>query len=117
MKYRKDEEMMDVDENLPMSEVNLIKLEMIILVAKPFRDVPKVFSRENTINETYIQNSELANQPLNEMQASKYEEFILIKINDKGKRQDRMLGIDQSKIYNINLKSRNQTLNMIDKML
>ena len=33
-------------------------------------------------------------------QASMYEEFPVVKINKRGVRQDRILGIDQIKIYN-----------------
>ena len=29
-----------------------------------------------------------------------YEEFSVIKINDRGNRQNRILGIDQNKLYN-----------------
>jgi hypothetical protein len=38
--------------------------------------------------------------PLSLTQASMYEEFSVIKINDRGNRQNRILGIDQNKLYN-----------------
>jgi len=33
-------------------------------------------------------------------QASNYEEFLVVKVNAWGNRQNRVIGIDQSKLYN-----------------
>lgn len=38
--------------------------------------------------------------PISETQASMYEEFEVIKINSRGVEQPRIIGIDQTKIYN-----------------
>lgn len=43
---------------------------------------------------------DIASIIMNEVSASKYEEFEVIKINERGTRQKRILGIDQFKIYN-----------------
>ena len=38
--------------------------------------------------------------PIGLTEASQYEEFSVIKVNSKGFEQDRIIGIDQNKIYN-----------------
>jgi hypothetical protein len=42
----------------------------------------------------------------NEMKASKYEEFDVIKINKRGVRQARILGIDQLNLYNKKMRNK-----------
>jgi hypothetical protein len=42
----------------------------------------------------------LINLPMGLNEASKYEEFAVIKVNSMGFEQERILGIDQTKIYN-----------------
>lgn len=41
-------------------------------------------------------------------QASMYEEFPVVKINKRGVRQNRILGIDQIKIYNYDVEIRKE---------
>ncbi|EAR88934.2 hypothetical protein TTHERM_00550880 (macronuclear) [Tetrahymena thermophila SB210] len=58
----------------------------------------------------------LQSEPISNMNLVKYEEFNVIKINDKKKRQERVLGIDQHKILNINKRIQQQDIGFLNKI-
>ena len=66
--------------------------------AKPIV-VIKSFSKKHTPSQII---------PIGIVQASMYEEFEVIKINSRGMKQERILGIDQMKIYNYDLDFRKE---------
>lgn len=94
----------ELDINMPLKNLKNNKLKF---KRKVFADDPNPNNLDLIDDDAYTVKSLGNSEPLdpttilmNEVQASKYEEFEVVKINNRGKRQIRLLGIDQFKIYN-----------------
>jgi len=59
----------------------------------------------------------MTSEPISNMNLVKYEEFNVVKVNDKGRKQKRVLGIDQHKISNINRRIQAQSIGEITNMI
>ncbi|KRX05532.1 hypothetical protein PPERSA_12710 [Pseudocohnilembus persalinus] len=113
--YDKNNQLQELDVSYPVNLLtnNTIQLHRRNFADNPIEDIGQCQSFvqgliQEQISNTYNNHGSFEqsdNQgPLNIIQASKYEEFPVIKINKRGKRQDRTLGINQYKIFNMSSK-------------
>lgn len=67
-----------------------------------FKKSKRILGKSSTsINESIVQEQQIL---MNEIDIAKYNEFELIKINDRGIRQSRIFGIDLTRVYNKKVK-------------
>jgi hypothetical protein len=95
------EEICPLPMDLKLKNLNTTKL---ILHKKQFLDTEQTETnltakRHPSESEDIKQNSNISNMTRSE--ACRYKEYMVTKINRRGKRQNRVLGIDQLKIYNM----------------
>lgn len=95
------EELCPLPMDLKLKNLNTTKL---VLHKKQFLDVEQATTdltakRHPSESEDLKQNCNISNMTRSE--ACRYKEYMVTKINRRGKRQNRVLGIDQLKIYNM----------------
>ena len=93
------------DNPLPRDfEVSNLETNTIFIKAKKFIDDTETDhkQRKPLRSLTIFQQSEPSSPPLpiGLQEASEYQEFSVVKVNSMGFQQERVLGIDQNKIYN-----------------
>jgi len=89
----------EIDMKLKIQDLNTEELTLL----------PRVSLDDDlkTIPETEILSS-VSSRPLSREEAVLYQEFKVVKTNQRGKKQERIMGIDQEKIYNKNPLGSNQ---------
>ncbi|KAL4482503.1 hypothetical protein ABPG72_001479 [Tetrahymena utriculariae] len=101
--------------NTPISQLPSQNSKKIRIKKKEWADTPRITNQQVQ----YAPNLPaqiLQSEPISNMNLVKYEEFNVIKINDKKKRQERVLGIDQHKILNINKRIQQQDIGFLNKI-
>lgn len=92
-----------VDMNLQIKNLstNDLKLSRRKFVDSPIIEIPKPLSRRNTPLVKEEAKFDPDRHKITKAQACAYQEFIVIKTNKRGKRQNRVLGVDQLRLYNM----------------
>jgi hypothetical protein len=114
-----------LDPNMPLQNLQTngagIELE---IVKKKFADDPTeqpasnrnnaIFQETASLAETPLQEQDEGNQQVlyNDVSACHYEEFAVTKTNHRGKRQERIIGIDGFKLYNLSKKYKEQNMGL-----
>ncbi|CAD8051212.1 unnamed protein product [Paramecium sonneborni] len=106
-----DETLIDLDLKMPVAQLQNKKLQ---IKQKTWADQAEQQSINTQRRDTITEQEDYVDAPLNHIQAFKYEKFTVVKINERGKRQDRILGIDQFRIYNMNKK---ENLGLFERIL
>ncbi|CAD8134417.1 unnamed protein product [Paramecium octaurelia] len=106
-----DDTLIDLDLRMPVVQLQNKKIQ---IKQKTWADQAEQQFVNSQRRDTITKHDDHADAPLNHIQAFKYEKFTVVKINERGKRQDRILGIDQFRIYNMNKK---ENLGLFERIL
>ncbi|CAD8159155.1 unnamed protein product [Paramecium octaurelia] len=106
-----DDTILDLDLRMPVAQLQNKKIQ---IKQKTWADQAEQQTVNTQRRDTITEQDDYVDAPLNHIQAFKYEKFTVVKINERGKRQDRILGIDQFRIYNMNKK---ENLGLFERML
>ncbi|CAD8054022.1 unnamed protein product [Paramecium primaurelia] len=106
-----DETLLDLDLRMPIAQLQNKKIQ---IKQKTWADQAEPQFNNSQRRDTITEQDDYVDAPLNHIQAFKYEKFTVVKINERGKRQDRILGIDQFRIYNMNKK---ENLGLFERIL
>ncbi|CAK71252.1 unnamed protein product (macronuclear) [Paramecium tetraurelia] len=106
-----DDTLLDLDLRMPVAQLQNKKVQ---IKQKTWADQAEQQFVNSQRRDTITEHDDYVDAPLNHIQAFKYEKFTVVKINERGKRQDRILGIDQFRIYNMNKK---ENLGLFERIL
>ncbi|KAL4463266.1 hypothetical protein ABPG74_007267 [Tetrahymena malaccensis] len=110
-----EDKYIEIGLSTPISQLPSQNSKKIRIKKKEWADTPRITNQQVQ----YAPNLPaqiLQSEPISNMNLVKYEEFNVIKINDKKKRQERVLGIDQHKILNINKRIQQQDIGFLNKI-